>query len=574
MARIVHFNALPLEVRATLSDSFNGSGKPAPILSSPQSLGWAIGGWGTLAACGLATVIFLFQWDLGRTYGDLLHQGWPFLLVYAGAFACVGLGIGMIAKAAFTARALPWPPGVYLYATGVIDARTAALGIHPMADVLSINATHHHTNGVYTHTEIAFSFPGVAHSFTVRGQEAAEWTLQHLRTSSKAVANAARDGDIGPIVDHDPLFQARISDGWDALPAAAPIPREGLGASDLPMPVARAPLALAVLFAAVGVPVWVVRDLISDQSAWDYAAAEDTEDGWQSYVWNGGRHVDDAKQMAADAAFRHAETVGAVRRFLREYPEATQVPGAQAKLHALFGASRADFLTKAADDPEAVAFMGALLSWLETHDEPVAVRFLPPTTTALDLVDQILAAEYGTDSTYIPIAPHFAEGVVSSRQTQIVERLKTGFATVFPNDVLPLALGDALTSIDDLPADRPVIAVAYDVGPSAQVFVDDEAHKTYAGINVHFEVHMVAPGAAGPFEFGLDVEPPDHFSVTTTTWGDLPSMGPSDGEVYDQMAYNAYEALVDRTHDAFFAHGEDPAQALGYEEGYVPEEQE
>jgi hypothetical protein len=266
---------------------------------------------------------------------------------------------------------------------------------------------------------------------------------------------------------------------------------------------------------------------------------------------------------------RHIRTVTEAREALQRYGDTPSRADAEARLHELFVEARASFHEKAAADPQAVAFMDAVFDWAEAHPEPLEVRFLPPTVTAVALMDQLLAKDPGAAGmTYMPIAPHLEPTLLKLRAPVIVEKLQAGFAQVIPNDILRLTAGADLRSMDELPTDRPVLGVKYEVAPFGAVYTDEQARKEYAGVVVSFDVQLRAPGA-GPFGFAMTVEPPETFSVSTWTWGNAPSVGPTDSAVYDTMLGRAFEQLVDRTEAAFFARNA-PLEAQGDEDGAAP----
>jgi hypothetical protein len=579
--RTVRFDALPAELRKTLVGSFSRSAQPFPLMAEVHDLTWALAGWGAVAASCLLVVTFAFWAELGESYGDFARQGPVFLAGYVALLGLAGAAVGMMVRRVLEHRALPWPPGVYLFGVDLVDARSADLRLFPLVELAGMQPTHHHHNGAYTHTTFDFSFPGETFTFTIRNRQAAEEALDDLRRSLAEVSRSAREGDLATLLDLDPFLQVRLEGGFDALPTDGPPATDGVTARRVPGVVTTGWVWAGGLAALLAVPVWAARDRLGDSYAW--AACEEREDRYAAGCWDEVALTTPwsalAHERAGAAAASAITTVTEGRRALEAYGD-TEARGAiEARIAGLYTDARERFHAKAAADPQAVAFMDALLGWTSTHPEPIQVRFVPPTVTAMELADTLLKSDPALGGQqYVPIAPHFSPALLRARSPTVVQKLQEGFVKVIPNDVLPLTVGPELVSMESLPTDQPVIAVKVDVSPFGDLYSDSQARKAYAGILMSFDVKMVTPGAE-PFGFALQVEPPETFSVQTWSWGGATGLGPADSLVYDTMMARAFEQMVGRTEAAFFAREEGlpavggvAADGSGGEEQLTPEQ--
>src|SRR5437867_3181189 len=137
--RSIHFNALPEATRQRLVGSFSGKEYPVPLVSLPTA---RKRGWITLWVVGAVMLAFAGGADYDRQL--LEHSAW------------FGVGLGMVLTAAGILglkhagklrKALPFPPGRYMYAMEFVDARGAVLTLYSLSQVQDFRATHQHTNG-------------------------------------------------------------------------------------------------------------------------------------------------------------------------------------------------------------------------------------------------------------------------------------------------------------------------------------------------------------------------------------------------------------------------------------------
>jgi hypothetical protein len=602
-ARLVDFNALPKSVRERFIGSTKGVDSPAPLLSDEAAYKGAIFGWVCLALFGVATAYGTFAAGFGRRL-----QGGGAIAGYALGILCAVGAVFAIVRRMRVERALPWKSGRYLFPMDFIDARSGTLRLVPMNSLVDFRGVHHHTNGAYTATHLTFIFEGgLSETFVVRSRMVADRVLTELRASQANIQRAAAERDIETIFALDPFLEVRVEGKWDAKAASS--------IEDIQGPVAR-PLghlanrgmlwgvaAAAGLF--IGAPTWMIRDRLSDEAMLQDALKADTESQFEGYLERGGsRHASTVRSdLMPKAALREAVrkgTVTALRAFLARYPGSCVDGEAHDELHKVFAKTLADFRGEAADDPKLVPFMEKLVGFLEKNESSaVDVRFHSPSVGTLEVVDKLLQKKGGLDGLdlvgdgkLVPVSPHFDDQHSIPREAAIVKNLQAAFAAVFPADIMKLQAGkrvvvettdeEKLTllkpklpakptkpgattaapppSKPPLPAVTiPTLDVRYEVRWAGDIYREEKGNRKFVGIVVSFDVSMRVPNEADAYDFALEVQPPEHFSVEySSPYGGGLGLGagqPTEGQVYDVMAARAFDELTSKLRGVFFRAG-------------------
>lgn len=562
-ARTVEFNRLPATVRERFVACTQGRQGPLPIVSDQLGMGLALVGWGLLFVVAAGSLAVVVVADFGRNVGAGLQEpAWIAAYLILGFLAAYSL-LAMIRRRRLISS-LPYRPGRYLFPMDFVDARSETLRILPMASMVNFQGTHHHTNGVYSHTDFVFQFEGgVSESIQVRGKDVAERALGELRVAQAQVAAAVEAGDANALYAGDVFFEARIYDRWQEEPAPF---QDGAGPAARPLPALLRRASLVALgIALLGVPTWYLRNLASDAAIFASLEEGATEAQLQRYVANGGRRAAEAEEVLMPAAaLREAKEVGSVtalRDMIGRYPKSDEVKAARKEIGKLFKKTVADFEAQAAPDATMRAFMGRLFAYLEENDSPpVRVRFATPSATDLEAADTLLAKEVkgGVE----PIGGHFDAKSSAPREAAIVKYLQDAFSTIFPADVLSLEPGKRLAKEDfERAVDEPTIKIQYDVTWSGDTYVSDMTKKSFVGIKIRFLVSMRLPGEARDqtFSFPLEVLPPERFQVGASPlerYGVGAYKGSDDaGRVYHAMALNAFGELATKMRAVFFRPG-------------------
>ncbi|MCA9562103.1 MAG: hypothetical protein KC561_01380 [Myxococcales bacterium] len=534
----VHFNAIPRPAREAFVRAVEQGQGPQvlhrQVISSRGSAIWR--GFLVLIAGGALGVLAIA--DLGSLYNGLQDQG--FIAAYAACLFLVLAAIFGHIGASKRRAALPYTPGLYLFPGVVVDARKPTFKIMPMSSLKDFKGVHQHYNGVYSFTLLSFTFEGGKASFNVRGKDKANRLLvsiDHARATGAASSPAGN-----PFAGHgiDPLAMdgsAQLS-GQPEEPWAHPFSF-----------FAKRPKTIALLLAiALAYPAWMVRNSLSDSAMLAKAREVGRSSSFEAYIWAGGREAESVSQNDLPAAVlaeaQNPPSASALREYLATYPEHSGVPEARARLQELYEEGAATFRASAANNPDAVAFIERLLTWLGQDEQGVvAVRFGPPTQAYLQAIDARLAGM----GNVAPIAPHFTTSAVSERETLIAQHLEEAFDSILPNDLLTLEVGAPLSETGG--TERPEIRVHYEVGDSSVNYTLTGSTRQFVGIVITFDVEMFIPDGGAPLQFRFAVEPPDHFTVyETQSYGD-----PTDGTVYTVMANRAFDSLSTRLQYTFFA---------------------
>jgi hypothetical protein len=555
--RKVPFNALPAPSRERFIAAVKGTGRPSPALKTTTMKTGAIVLW-VLFILGVAFGVFaLMMDDFGRYWRP--RQSFGFLVAYMVGFWVMGYGILAVWRRVSLDKRLPYDRGRFVFPTDVVIATGDTLEMLPMGRVARIDVVHQHQNGGYVRTDIRFIFDGGrTEAFSVFNRMKAQTILDQLQNDQQRLRAAAQAGDVAAMADLDPFLEARVhgllDDPQQMAPVAAHAPHGPL-AGGIPAWLKWASVS-ALAFAILAVPTFLVRNHLSDEEAFADAVANGDVYALREYMSSGGSHADEVANVhlpaAAFAEAQRTGTVTALRDFVRDYPNAQQVPQARDVIHQRFEEVKATFMSQAnTADPSMLQFMEALLAWLETNDSPpVKVRFNPPSTEALAEMDTELRSRH---EAIIPIAPHFTQDASARREETVTSVLRRGFGAVFPDDVMSLEHAGRIAPGAPDPV-VPTVNVSYVVRPSGAIYVDETDNRQFVGIHVDFDVRMRIPGVPTEHRFTMPVEPPQRFTVSYDTYGGVGG-GPSEGLVYATMASRAFDQLSSRLRMTFFKPG-------------------
>ncbi|HJL16700.1 MAG TPA: hypothetical protein RMH99_13640 [Sandaracinaceae bacterium LLY-WYZ-13_1] len=564
--RQIEFNALDPRTRRRLIEAIEGQTSPRPILSQPSSTGGAMVGWLLSSLMGIAGLVGVAIIEFGSPYD--VTQPWPFLFGYALGLFLLVWGVLRAIRTGALSKALPFQRGRYVFPTDLVIAETSRLTIVPMGRLVKLDGVHRHVNGVYQATDLTFDFEGYGRAFfSVRGKALAEQIMDDLRHSQQRISEAVQFQDIDVLAAMDVFFEARATPVWNDPSAAAQAAKQA-GSTDVSKPVSPL-LERAALLAAgamlLAPPLWLARNFASDEAAYAEAQNRNRTYVWEAYMRADGRHDDEVEdRWLPEAAFAEAQregTVAALRDFVRAHPDSARVDEARAAIHERFVQVRQDFVSQAATaDPRMPTFMGHLLDWLEANDSPpVQVRFFAPSAESLAMIDEnldLFGEVQGVTGGIAPVAPHFTPARSESRERHITEVLQRGFSPIFPSDVMqlthagriaPAQQGEAIT--------QPTFDVSYSIRPSGSVYTSDTSNRGFVGIHVDFHIQMRIPDSAETFGFDVNVEPPEHFTVTSYDTLGFDPNGDSayqDGLVYSVMGNRAFDNLGNQLALTFF----------------------
>ncbi len=598
MAEILNidFNHLPRATRERLVAITRGKAGPAPIFQ--QLAGGAGCAWALLPGLFGALSLGIVAARFGEPYQATQPLG--AVPIYALFFFLFYLGVLGLVRSSLRKKSVPFARGAYLFALDTVIARGDKLKLLSAREVTQLEPVHHHRNGVYTGTVFTVSYSdGTREAFTVHGKPQAEAALQRLRAERQQGSEAMNRRDAGMLYPVDPLFEARMVGFQPTSDPAGPLAK--------PLPAWTNQIALIALGLAIvlGPLTYALRNLASDRVAFNTA---ESSYAYEAYLRHGWLHLDEVREeflpraklkeasaksevveringirevmarklipavhaeaqqllkAALHAAFEKASsagTVAALRDFQRSYPEAEDVPAAKARIHELFQKTLADFKPRASK-PGSVAFVEALLAYMEKNDSPpLEVRFRRHNARSLELADQALARGGARDLALA--SAHFEPSDAASREGAVISAMQKGFGGVFPTDVLPLEKGEDLDPNDSsVPStSKPSVFVDYTVGWSGATYTNSRENRQFVGVVFDFDVVMTVPGDNKTLKLQLKVLPPREFTVSYDTFTNAAfgaaikdaGQGPSDSLVYEVMALRAFDELSSKVQDQFF----------------------
>ena len=461
-------------------------------------------------------------------------------------------GIAYLGIAVYQRRTLlklfGFQPGQYLFGYTLIDARKARLTVADLTQMRDVKVTHHLVNGFYQHTAFAFAFRDAAtRTWKVPSKKRAERFGQKLDSLQAQARSAFERNDIASLLRLDPFFEIRRKD-WrtpDGPDVEPPSPLQRV----LAQPMLAAALATLVLAPLV----WTARTAAADVAAHKEAVKRKTEQAYVAYIEDGKFYVKEMRAALPRVAFeevRRKKSVTALRGLLTRYPKGGLKPDVANEIHILYQEALARFTAQATtSDPVLLASMSQLLQVLELRGDPhVGIRFVRPTNEALAQMDIRIKQNESRlgGRQIIPAAAHFASDSAAVREARIVTGLQSGFATIFPNDVLSLAQ----VAVTD--TRLPVLTIDYQIEPSGAIYSLEKTDRAFVGLVARFQSGLQVESALQPWRFNMEVEPPDHFRVDYRAPKEELAKGPNDSQVYSVMAERAFDALSSKMRAAFF----------------------
>ncbi|MBX3222567.1 MAG: hypothetical protein KF795_18760 [Labilithrix sp.] len=609
--RSIDFNDLPRTtrerfVRSLLSDA--PASRPICQRVSRQRSPLA---WYLLLAVAIGSLAALAAFRFGAV--EAAVQDRRLLGGYVAASAALGLALSMLARRRALRGSLPFAPGVYVFPLDLVDARTRQLELYSLSELMSLDPVHHSERGKYTHSSLWLIFPTKSFVFEARGRYAADTQLAAVQKARENLAAAIHRGALGELTSLDPFADARARN-------FEPASDHGLLARGRPV-WTRSIWAITVIAGlTLGVGAWRVRNWQSDVWAFSRLRARPEVAPIEAYVAGGGLRAAEAQAdllprarladatRAPDGAARaaaiehflathpgtsaeadaraalgeaiHAEfaresTVSGLRALVARWPNARDVPAANAKIRDLYRETRGDFQKRAnVADKSVVPVVEALLAYAEEGAAPIDVRFRRRSAASLAAADGLLAKGLLDDDGpaaggNAEVSGHLGGDDASRREKALVVGLQRTFRAIFPADVLALRLGEPIDAPAAIPGTKPLAEVAaptividYELGWAGTTYVARDSRRRYLGVFVRFDLTVQVPGEARVLAFATKVEPPESFPFEALpddpvfeTLLPPPSGAPdagADGRVYAVMLLRAFDQMAVRMQPHFF----------------------
>jgi hypothetical protein len=574
------FYELPRAVQDRFTGCVRGEGRPVPLLVIRVGPPREVLIWSAIGAAGTLVLVIIFRLGLGDLKSSLALHPAPLIVAYAAALATMALSTLKVVARLREAWSLPYRPNIYLFPSGVVDARTNKLKVFPLSRLVQ-STVGERSLGLTFPEGATFSFPLVDPGHTAEVQETIEAAQADLEK-----AHAANDKKSLGILD--PLVDIGVA---NPFAPKTPLKKE--------IPVwARQMWVIAGAFGLALAPgFWFVRNMVSDSTMLARANRQQTVDGFKSYLARGGRRRDVADVLLPRAELSQAVkegTVEAIEKFMAARPkpdpriqpeisaalrqamltelEATKKAGTvsaltefakrhpnnlvDAELHQAIHAVYQTALQKykkewGTKEPTVLAFVEKLFAFAERSGPKVQIRFRRKLSKSMEVADAaVKKSPYFMGTPSVP-SQYFDEVHARPREQAVSKALVSRFAAAFPPDILSLELGPPVTDPDAPlpPITVPTIFIEHSAEVSGASYLNANPRGVFVGLGLLFEVSFRIPDDTKPQRFRLSAwRPPD----TTVSKGDETY----EAAVYDAMATEGYAQFAQRYLATFFLKSE------------------
>ncbi|MBW2537724.1 MAG: hypothetical protein JRI55_39930 [Deltaproteobacteria bacterium] len=528
----IDFYGLPRPVQDRLLAALGDEFDPQPILLVRGGRGLPTT-WLGVSAVAAVLLIALWTVGFGSSASALARHPLPFAAAYVVLTGALVAGLLQLLAERAALAALPYPAGIYLFSTSLIDARQSRLRVFPLNLVSEVTS-----GGPET---IVVRFDRESFSLPVKPKERQE-TAARIRSAVEQVAEGLDDAQRQEL---DPLAPTAIK---NPLSSDVPLP-DGRPAW------AKARWVITAVVALGGIGLCLARDHLSDASMFAAAKARDDVAAYEQYLARGTAHrtevartllpraalrtavaegtvdgivafrkahpdtdiqpeVDAALRSALDTAFEAAQQKGslsALTEFATRYPDHGLDQALAKATHGIYG--RALERLRAGVPPESkqvAAFVGPLIEAIEkagarstpegVRGPTVQVRMRRIPSRAIDGADDLVrrnpwfAGEVSFPSRYL------ADDYVAPFEQGAVEALAKGFGKHFDREIITFAPGKPLEEgTKKLPSvETPTLVVSYRVEPSGAGYASKKPRCVFVGLVFFFETAFLLPGGAEP----------------------------------------------------------------------------
>jgi hypothetical protein len=574
----VDFYELSRAVQERFVACVGGQGQPTPVLQASAGQPRGMLAWLGVAAGSVIAVLGVYQVGLGNLESGLALHPPPFIGAYALLFATILVAFLQVFSRLQARQALPFPAGIYLFPSGVIDARTSKLR------VFAFTAS---TPPVVSGENLVLAFPDATFTFPVAAGHL-EQAKSVIEEAESRVERARAADDKKTLALLDPLVDVGVANPFGPktrMMRQAPIwVRQGI--------------LMGIAAGALLAPgVWWLRNRTSDEGMLSEAHRQRSVAAYHAYLARGGRRDevrdvflprvelrDAVKEGTVEAierymaahphsgipsevtaalrqamlialeAFKKVGTVSALNEFSKKHPHKLIDNELRQAIHAVYQGALAKYRKEASSrDAAVVAFVERLLAVAEKSGPKVEMRFRRKVTRTMEMADaQIKRSPFYMGVVSLP-SQYFDESHARSREEAAGKTLAARFAASFPADILSLEIGAPLTDPDaPLPAAPvPTIFVDHSSQVSGPSYLTARPRGVFVGLALVFEATFRLPDDTKPMHFKLPTwRNPD----AKIEKGD----GPLEAAVYDAMTTTAFAQFTNKYLATFFNKPEIP----------------
>jgi hypothetical protein len=560
----VDFFTLQRPIQERFVASAKGQGAPAPLMIAPPRPAYAAIGWG------LGSFALVISWAFAVSVGYGVLES-PFALQPEWMLA-VHAGLMMAATACgFRARAvlqkstrLPFPPGIYLFPIGVIDAQASPFGVHTWDELKNMQ---------FSSSGATLSFAGGRFDFKAKAGtpiSELERRLNEYRAQLTSGPREERD-----LVLFDPLLDNGYRNPFS--------PRESM----MPPPRARLPVAalVGILVAGLcGAGSFFVRNSYGATALLTKARTANSVEGYQAYLARGGAETEVRDLLLPRAELRGAmeeKSVEAIERFIATHPNTkikTEVDNAlriallsaletakakksltalrefekqhaehQALIPELGIAKRnlltqvlIDFRDQSKPDRELFDFVKRLITYGDAHGGKVAIRFHQLESRTLEKNEKMLAqSAYFGGSKTLPSKFLLGEPVRKA-ESKAGKALADKLGALFPADLLSFSVGAPVEGATEGPPkfSAPTLLIQYRIETSG-AFVSKKPRAVFTGVGLIADSYFSLPDAGPAIETKHRA-----WHAPETRLIDAGELAPENA--YDQMLDEAFQRFNDK----------------------------
>lgn len=512
----VNFFALSRTLQERIVGGIEGRFPPMPMLSRRARIDVPTK-WIGLSVISLVLLLVVHRIGYGDLESALARHSIALLPAYIGLGSAMVFGILASLGVYVRAARLPYPRGVYVYASRVLDARSHPLRSLPIQELQSIRQ-----QGL----DVALTFPGETLLVSAVDATNAASAVAELESTRAREAPPESVADALSLID--PLYQPRFSN---------PVGESEALKYELPLWVRLHWLFAVVLGSLLGAGIFMARNAGSDAKLFRNAEARNSAAAYQRYLVSGRSHLTEVKTVRlplaqlADAA--QVGTVEALLDFEAQHPDAaiqTQIAAAKRKaylaelekakqprtLAALFafrerypnhgltselqGALHELYLDAQSKvgarklAPEPGAFMTKLITVLEASGPRVELRFRRRDGASMSHVDKDLAkvAEYMGEISHP--TRYFDPAHTSIRHKAIADDVQAAFVAAYPKELMALTVGEPVTDPKVLPPVMvPTLFITTMEDWSGHTYLFKKPRGAFIGVFFNFDIEFVMP---------------------------------------------------------------------------------
>ena len=576
----VDFYELSRAVQERFVTCVGGQGQPGPVLQDTAGQPRGMFAWLGVAVGGVVLLVVVYQLGLGDLESALALQGTAFIGGYAVLLAAVFVAILQVLARLQARQALPFRAGIYLFPSGVIDARTYKLRVYPFTNA---------PPPVVSGQSLVLTFPDASFTFPVLSGHL-EQAKSVVEEAESRIEKARAEDDRKTLGLLDPLVDVGVANPF------APKTRLALN-----VPIwAKQGIAIGVVLgAALSTGVWWLRNRASDDGMLTEANRQRSVAGYRAYLTRGGRrdevrdvflprvelrdavkegtveaieayiaaHPNSSIQSEITAALRQAMlvaldtvkragTVSALVEFGKKHPNKLVDSELRQAIHAVYQVALAKYRKEAAGrDPAVIAFVERLLTVAEKAGPKVEMRFRRKVTRTMEMADnQIKRSPFYMGVVSLP-SQYFDDAHARTREEAAAKTLAARFAASFPADILSLEMGPAIADPDaPLPATTvPTVFIDHISQVSGPSYLSARPRGVFVGLALIFEATFRLPDDPGK---------PLHFKLPTWRNPDAKidkGDAPLEAAVYEAMVTSAFAQFTNKYLATFFAKPDVPS---------------